>query len=379
MINKKLLIVWVYYPAVGHLVEAIEVAANYHAANPKLDIHVLLNSETPFILCEYCDFISKVHTVDVKSGVQDGRVLNELNQIGFDYVIFPKRFKYTPQDFPNHLLMLNQYLFKGLRAKIWNGYNDTASSDMNSLTEKPYSPFRIKVPKIKVTFEIPDHNNSPKISVILKGASQQTIWPSLHVWKKLLLHVKKIYPQAVFYITGITNSNISSINGSSQAKNKIGQFINSIPGALNCYNIGLENQLAVIEHSDVLIAPHTGFAFLAPCVGTPWLALSGGQWAEHMPAGMRFYSVLPKCEKYPCSNDDIKLECKLRIKLQQPIKCMNNLTEKKDEIIKGIEKLMSKDYDFYESFVDYENSAKMNMVNVNKIWRIKAFKSSFLI
>ena len=66
MASQKLLIVWVYHPAVGHLVEALQVAANYYSANPKLEIHVLVNSKTPFVIGNYCEFISKVHPVQVQ-------------------------------------------------------------------------------------------------------------------------------------------------------------------------------------------------------------------------------------------------------------------------------------------------------------------------
>ena len=34
----KLLIAWVYHPAVRHLVEALKVAANYYSANPKHEL-----------------------------------------------------------------------------------------------------------------------------------------------------------------------------------------------------------------------------------------------------------------------------------------------------------------------------------------------------
>ena len=34
----KLLIAWGYYPAVGYLVEALKVAANYYSANPKHEL-----------------------------------------------------------------------------------------------------------------------------------------------------------------------------------------------------------------------------------------------------------------------------------------------------------------------------------------------------
>jgi hypothetical protein len=35
------------------------------------------------------------------------------------------------------------------------------------------------------------------------------------------------------------------------------------------------NQLALIEQCDVFCSPHTGFAFLAQFVGTPWLTIAG--------------------------------------------------------------------------------------------------------
>ena len=145
---------------------------------------------------------------------------------------------------------------------------------------------------------------------MLKGASKQTKWPSLKTWKIILLHIKKKYPEALFLITGVLEAHGGIHNSNSQLKNKIDTFITSIPGAINCYDIGLENQLSIIQNSNVFIAPHTGFAFLAPCLGTPWLALSGGEWAEEMPAHMPFYSVLPDCNKYPCNGGDMKLNCR---------------------------------------------------------------------
>jgi hypothetical protein len=38
----------------------------------------------------------------------------------------------------------------------------------------------------------------------------------------------------------------------------------------------------------------------ALAVGTPWLALSGGQWHEWFFNGVPFYSVLPDTRRYPC-------------------------------------------------------------------------------
>jgi hypothetical protein len=374
--SQKLLIVWVYYPAVGHVAECIEVAANYHAANPNLEIHILLNSKTPFIIVKYCDFIVKTHTVEVNIDGFDKEIVKDLNQIGFDYLIFPKRLKYTPQDYPKPLLDFNLFLQKNLISKVWAGYNDTPTLDKEALMEKPYSPFRINIPKDKITFPIPQPEGFPRFAVILKGASQQSIWPSLRMWKRLLCDIKIAYPEAVFFITGITNAHCGAKDNETDKKNKIDHFIRSIPGAFNCYDIGLENQLGLIQQSDILLSPHTGFAIFAPCMGTPWLALSGGLWAEHMPAGIPFYSVMPTCTHYPCHNGDMKLECRLRIKLRQPIKCMADLKKKENEVLIGIKKLLTNGYTYKEAFADYENSAISNKVNMKKLWRIAAFNSS---
>lgn len=40
------------------------------------------------------------------------------------------------------------------------------------------------------------------------------------------------------------------------------------------------------------LPPHTGFAFLARCAGTLWLALSGGTWSPCLFSDAPFYSVV---------------------------------------------------------------------------------------
>ena len=358
----------------GIWLKLLQVAANYYSANPKLEIHVLVNSKIPFVIGNYCEFISKVHPVQVQLDGFNLTSFKDIEQYEFEYVIFPKRFKYTPQDFPEPLLKANHFLQDYFKPKIWGGYNDTPSLDETALQENPYSGFKIKIPKDKITYNLTDTSGAPIFSVILKGASKQTKWPSLKTWKIILLHIKKKYPEALFLITGVLEAHGDIHNSNSQLKNKIDTFITSIPGAINCYDIGLENQLSIIQNSNVFIAPHTGFAFLAPCLGTPWLALSGGEWAEEMPAQIPFYSVLPGCKKYPCNGGDMKLSCRARLKLKQPIKCMSSLNSKLDDILLGIRKLLNKDYKFDDTFNDYEMSAIRNSVNVKKLYRIKAYK-----
>lgn len=376
MVDKSLLIVWVYFPAVGHLIEAIEVAANYKKLNPDLKIHILVHQDTPYHIGNYCDFIEAMHSLDLNHYQENIKISNDLSSEGYDYVLFQKRLKYTPQDFPKPLLVCNLYLQEYFKAKIWSGFDDTYDSDPQALKAQAYSPFRIKIPKEKITFRLPESSYYPKIAILLKGASQQTVWPERSFWKVLCRRILKDYPNAVFLITGISSVHKSPKIKIEKVKHRIDRYIESIPQAINCYDVGLENQLGIIERADVFLAPHSGFSFLAPCLGTPWLALSGGEWAEHMPAKQPFYSVLPTCKKYPCNNGDMKLECKVRLKIKQPIKCMSDLSKKYDDILFGLKKLLSKDYSYEESFRDYENSAIRNNVHLEKIWRLTNFKNS---
>jgi hypothetical protein len=89
---------------------------------------------------------------------------------------------------------------------------------------------------------------------------------------------------------------------------------------------------------------------------------------------MPFYSVLPGCNKYPCHGGDMKFECKARVKLKQPIKCMSSIDSKLDDILLGIEKLLDRHYHYDAAFKDYEISGVRNSVNLKKLWRIKAYK-----
>lgn len=72
------------------------------------------------------------------------------------------------------------------------------------------------------------------------------------------------------------------------------------PGTVDCFDLSLVDQLAVVEACDVFVAPHTGFGMAALAVGSPWLALSGNRWPEYLFNGVPFYSVLPDPGRFPC-------------------------------------------------------------------------------
>ncbi len=65
MAQVTLLLNWVYYPAVGHAVEAFKIAKGFHAANPALEVHVLLNGRTAIELASACDWIARAYPIDL--------------------------------------------------------------------------------------------------------------------------------------------------------------------------------------------------------------------------------------------------------------------------------------------------------------------------
>ncbi len=372
--QKSLLIVWVYFPAVGHFVEAIEAAANFRSAYPDFKIDILVNEETVFKLGHFCDWIDNTYTINVETLTLNGiEVENTDFEQSYDYVVFQKRLQHTPNDFPEQLLKCNLFLQTQFKPKVWGGYSGRVDNQKEAIREFPYSEFQMTLPKKVLAEAQLKTSGYPVFSIVLKGASHETIWPSLSTWRKILLVIKKSYPKAVFLITGVSKVHLKPGYSLEKEKKRLTVFIASIPGGINCYDVGMDRQLALIQISDVFISPHTGFAFLAPCVGTPWLALSGTRWSEPMIAHRPFYYVLPACKYYPCSND-MKLECKLRVKLNVPVSCMADLSKRNKEILYGIQKLLDKTYSFEASFKDYDLEATHKKVNKDKLWRIRAFK-----
>jgi hypothetical protein len=68
---------------------------------------------------------------------------------------------------------------------------------------------------------------------------------------------------------------------------------------VDCFDIGLAEQLAVVEACGLFLSPHTGFGLAALAVATPWLTISGGRWFEYFFNHVPFRSVLPDVERYP--------------------------------------------------------------------------------
>ena len=109
---------------------------------------------------------------------------------------------------------------------------------------------------------------------------------------------------------------------------------------------------------DILLSPHTGFAFLAPCVDTPWLALSGAACPEYFFNQVPFYSVLPNNPEYPYMGEFDEDEGPEKIISMRPSK----LEPKIPEIVEAAQLLLDKNFTYEKAFKRHrENISRANI------------------
>ncbi len=67
-----LLLDWLYYEPVGHMVEALKVSQGLVSNNPDLQVTVLINSGAPLTLADACPWVERVIPIDLEEVVAKG-------------------------------------------------------------------------------------------------------------------------------------------------------------------------------------------------------------------------------------------------------------------------------------------------------------------
>lgn len=372
MSTQTLLINWLYFHPVGHAVEGFAAAAEYYAVNPDLEIHLLLNSRTPVELAESCPWVAKCYSININEVAAKKESANCLQELPreWDYIVSSERWR-NQKLYSRKLFVCHKIIDTLFKARFWQGVRGDKGSGIEA------APIFLPGAKFKMTPSESARRYADRFkqqdlifSVLLAGSSSEKIYPKVSWWKRLFQQMNKVFPQALFLILGYTKgkSGRTTTHAYSQAEL---EDLFAIPNAVNCYDIGLVNQLALIELSDLFISPHTGFAFLAPCVGTRWLAISGVRWPDPTFASMPFYSVLPSCSKYPCFAD-MKAECRIRIGLNQSVLCMSKELDRRiPEVIEGAKQLLNPDFDLSTAINTYKTSAIEKNVCLDRLYTLK--------
>jgi hypothetical protein len=137
-----------------------------------------------------------------------------------------------------------------------------------------------------------------RIVVLPAGGAAPWLYPSAASWESILEALLRQHPRATICLVGKLAE-----DGRTTARvgrSLIDQLRAVSPAVLDCFDLPLEDELALVEACDLFVSPHSGFGMAALSVGTPWLTLAGNRWPEYFYNGVPFYSVLPDPERFPC-------------------------------------------------------------------------------
>lgn len=359
----KILINHIYYNPVGHVLEALKMAKGFFNANKKIEIHVALNKDTTYELANACPWIKKVYAVDTQDILKNGEKSKSFKAIPkkWDYVLHELRIlgeaevNITRKGFVNYYQLAQKTFDARWQGNLWE-----KEKYPKKLKYKPNSKIELKLPERSLDFAKKKYcHKGPKICIMLGGSAGRAYYPSIQTWIKIIKLLNKKIPNLKIYITGISESKEGRTSTQAYAKKEIEQ-LERLEYVINAYDIGLWNQLALLKGCNVFISPHTGFAFLAPCVNTPWLAISGGDWPEYFFNDVPFYSVFPDDKNYPyvgkgewTKHGD--KEHKEIIQTMSP----ESLDKKIPEIVKYTKILIDKK-------LTYKDSVKLHVKNIKK-------------
>jgi hypothetical protein len=141
-------------------------------------------------------------------------------------------------------------------------------------------------------------DDNPRIAVMPAGSSDRSLYPSTRSWLMILDALADAFADVQIALIGKRTDDDRTTT--SLAGDELAALLAHRSRPIDCFDIGLIEQLAVAEACGVFLAPHTGFGLAALAVGTPWLALSGGRWFEYFFNRVPFRSVIPDTSRYPC-------------------------------------------------------------------------------
>jgi len=343
--KKTLLVNYVYYPPIGHAIEALRYTLGYYNANPNYEISLVLSKDTPYFLADLCPWIKKTYTVDLPWDAKASDVSQDLMSHipqAWDYVVSDARSKtteYCPEPFFTYYKLAGDYF----KAKEVKGY-----CGEKTISYKPDQQLKFELPKENLDFaEKKIIDTKVKIGIMFAGADYVEHNPSIESWQEIVNSLYKQYPDLSIYLFGRIERSDRGTVTAGVTKGDVESFLKNYPKSVNCFDIALLSQLAIAKNCNVFISPHTGFAFAVLSVGTPWLTISGTHWAEYFYNGVPFYSVLTDCERYPCYGRMLK-ECKKNIKQKKRVLCMTEDRIKKDipEILRATEILIKRKWDY---------------------------------
>ena len=129
------------------------------------------------------------------------------------------------------------------------------------------------------------------------GSSERALYPSTASWRRILDALCQQLPGVRFALIGKLGRD--GRTHTTLRREELDTLLSHPSAPVDCFDIELAQQLAIVEASSLFLSPHTGFGLAALAVGTPWLTISGGRWFEYYFNEVPFRSILPDVERYP--------------------------------------------------------------------------------
>ena len=363
--QKRLLLNWVFYPPAGHVLEALQNAYGYLCANPDVEISLLLNAETAVSVTDQCPWLAHVYPIVLAEVVADAEAAPSLRVVPqtWDYVVHDPRMlpeALTPGWDEEDLMATQLVLQRYLQATVWSGATpgfmvrwDTVGrlAEDTPLPFQANATFQLALPEAAHQFAQRYRHAGPTICILPVSTSGLAQSPSPQAWEKVCAALVEAFPNLRIYITGLTYLDEQGRRVGYDFGPEDAQAISTrVPGVVECFDIGMWNQLALMAQCDLFCSCHTGFAFFAQFVGTPWLAIAGCPWPEYLFNGMPFYSALPDCPNYPGFGNRTS-ECMRRWQAETQPDCMADpaIAQRIPDVVAGARLLLNRQLSFADA------------------------------
>lgn len=289
-----------YAHPIGHAVEALHYCAGHHAADPTREIAVALNAATAVELASFCPFVTEAYAIEhpllEPCADSDARLAHVPR--AWDWVLDDGR-RHQPYQLETFPGMRDYYAASDRHLRAAAGRSVEGAERAGYV---PHTPLRFELPaaaRATAARRLETAAGSgPRIALMPAGSSERSLYPSLGSWLLLLDALAEAFPGVQVALVGkLTRDERTS---TAFGADELAALLAHRAQPLDCFDLPLAEQLAVVESCGLFLSPHTGFGLAALAVGTPWLTLSGGRWFEYYFNHVPFRSILPDTERYPC-------------------------------------------------------------------------------
>ncbi len=293
--RDRLLVNYWYAHPLGHALEGLRYCLGYHSPDPNLSVNLLLNAGTPVELATYVDFIDETYGVPYRSFVEpDGDPRAALSEVPreWDWVVDNHR---AFNDGHRHIRGFRMFFDAADEHLVARKGRGVAGAEPPSY--EPHHQLTLELPAEARAAADARRMGRLAVSVVLAGGSaERALYPSVSSWELVLCALAEKFPEAIFCLIGKSDQK-TTLSTSRIEASEVERISRAIP-TIDCFDLPLVEQLAIVEAAQFHVSPHTGFSFAASTLGTPWLAISGGRWHEYFFNGVPFHSVLPTSDGY---------------------------------------------------------------------------------